>query len=265
MMNERSDAYAYQRRVISVFVTLVLFVGLTLPFVGSPDEIVEADGEPVLPEDHEAIEEMTDESTESVQLTSEKEINEEQSEPRQNGKAFPYGTYQVQRGDSLYWIGETYSISVEELKELNNLKSDVISVGQVLRVPLHTVKEYPVGLKLTSQEVQWLAQMIHAEARGEPYIGQVAVGAVIINRILSPQFPNTLRGVLFQTNAFQPIRNGSFYRPPNDMAKRAALEALNGHDPTQGALFFFNPRQSTDRYMHSRPAVVTIGRHRFTN
>ena len=183
-----------------------------LPFVGSPEETVEADGEPSVPRDHQVIAEMKDESTESVQLTSEEDKNEEQSEPQQKGKAFPYGTYQVQRGDNLYWIGETYSVSVEELKELNSLSSDVVCVGQVLRVPLHTLNEYPVGLKLTSQEVQWLAQMIHAEARGEPYIGQVAVGAVIINRILSPQFPNTLRGVLFQTNAFQPIKNGSFYR-----------------------------------------------------
>jgi N-acetylmuramoyl-L-alanine amidase len=106
--------------------------------------------------------------------------------------------------------------------------------------------------------------MIYAEARGEPYLGQVAVGAVIINRMLSPQFPNTLRGVLFQTNAFQPIQNGSFYMTPNETARRAALEALNGHDPTGGALFFFNPRRSSDRFMHSRPVKVTIGNHRFT-
>ncbi|NLJ75140.1 MAG: LysM peptidoglycan-binding domain-containing protein [Firmicutes bacterium] len=251
----------YRRRVISVFVSLVLFVGLTLPFVGSPEEIVEADEEPILPKE----EKPTMETIEEQPVKSVEPMNGEEQQESQIRQAIPYGTYQVQRGDSLYWIAETYSISIEELKELNQLSSDAISVGQLLRVPLHTLKEYPVGLQLTSQEVQWLAQMIHAEARGEPYIGQVAVGAVIINRILSNQFPNTLRGVLFQENAFQPIRNGSFYRPPNDMAKRAALEALSGHDPTNGALFFFNPRQSTDRYMHSRPAVVTIGRHRFTN
>ncbi|MDI9484016.1 MAG: cell wall hydrolase [Bacillota bacterium] len=172
--------------------------------------------------------------------------------------------YQVQPGDSLYWIAATYGLSVEELRELNNLDTDVIRVGQRLVVPLDTVKFYPAGVTLSSQEVEWLAQMIHAEARGEPYIGQVAVGAVIINRMLSPQFPNTLRGVLFQRNAFQPIQNGSFYMTPNESARKAALEALNGHDPTGGALFFFNPRQSNDRFMHSRPAKVTIGSHRFT-
>ncbi|HPT83551.1 MAG TPA: cell wall hydrolase [Limnochordia bacterium] len=172
--------------------------------------------------------------------------------------------YTVEAGDSLYWIAATYGLSVEELKELNKLQSDVIRVGQRLLVPVDKVKYYPVGVRLTDQEVEWLAQMIHAEARGEPYIGQVAVGAVIINRLLSPQFPNTLRGVLFQTNAFQPIQNGSFYMTPNETARRAALEALSGHDPTGGALFFFNPRKTSDRFMHSRPVRITIGNHRFT-
>ncbi|HHT69291.1 MAG TPA: LysM peptidoglycan-binding domain-containing protein [Firmicutes bacterium] len=173
--------------------------------------------------------------------------------------------YQVEPGDSLYWIASTYGITVEELQRLNDLESDVIRVGQRLVVPLDLIKYYPAGVKMSAQEVEWLAQMIHAEARGEPYIGQVAVGAVIINRMLSPQFPNTLRGVLFQRNAFQPIQNGSFYMTPNESARKAALEALNGHDPTGGALFFFNPRQSSDRFMHSRPTKVTIGSHRFTN
>ncbi len=172
--------------------------------------------------------------------------------------------YQVEPGDSLYWIASTYGMSVQELKTLNHFDSDEIRVGQRLIVPLDGIKYFPSGVKLSIQEVEWLAQMIHAEARGEPYAGQVAVGAVIINRVLSPQFPNTLRGVLFQRNAFQPIQNGSFHMAANDSARKAALEALNGHDPTGGALFFFNPRQSSDRFMHSRTATITIGSHRFT-
>ncbi len=174
-------------------------------------------------------------------------------------------TYRVQPGDSLYWIAGSYGISIQELQRLNNLESDRLAVGQCLVVPLDNLKRYPAGVCLSNTEVEWLAQMIHAEARGEPYLGQVAVGAVIINRMLSPQFPDTLREVLFQPNAFQPIRNGSFYLTPNESARRAALEALSGIDPTAGALYFFNPRQSTDRFMHSRPTQATIGRHRFTN
>ncbi len=172
--------------------------------------------------------------------------------------------YRVQPGDSLYWIAGSYGISVAQLREINGLKDDLIQPGQWLSVPLDFLKRYPVGLNLSHQEVEWLAQMIYAEARGEPYLGQVAVGSVIINRILSPLFPNTLRGVLLQNNAFQPMRNGSFHQRPDETARRAALEALSGHDPTGGALYFFNPRLSTDRFMHSRQAVLTIGRHRFT-
>lgn len=183
----------------------------------------------------------------------------------ENSKYHSYTAYQVEPGDSLYWIAASYGISIQELKSLNNLESDVIKVGQRLVVPMDFIKHYPVGVRLSGAEVEWLAQMIHAEARGEPYLGQVAVGAVIINRMLSSQFPNTLRGVLFQRNAFQPILNGSFYMTANESARKAALEALNGHDPTGGALFFFNPRQSTDRFMHSRPTKTTIGSHRFTN
>ena len=174
-----------------------------------------------------------------------------------------YGVYVVREGDSLYWIAERYDSTVDELKKLNGLTTDILRPFQALVVPLHTLREYPVGVSLTDKEVEWIAQMIHAEARGEPYIGQVAVGAVIINRLKSRQFPNTVYEVLFQKNAFQPIRDGSFWQQPNEMAYRAALEALNGHDPTNGAVFFFNPRLSNDRFMHSRPAVVTIGQHRF--
>jgi N-acetylmuramoyl-L-alanine amidase len=173
-------------------------------------------------------------------------------------------TYKVAKGDNLYTIAEMFGTTVAELVELNNLETTTIHVNQALVVPADTLKEYPVGLKLTDKEVEWIAQMIHAEARGEPYLGQVAVGAVIINRIKSSQFPNTVRGVLFQEGAFQPIRNGSFYRPASEQAYRAALEALNGNDPTNGALFFFNPKLSNDRFMHSRTPVVTIGQHRFT-
>lgn len=175
-----------------------------------------------------------------------------------------YHAYRVEPGDSLYWIAGSYGISVGALKTLNDLESDLIRPGQRLLVPLDFLKRYPVGLNFSHQEVEWLAQMIYAEARGEPYLGQVAVAAVIINRILNPLFPNTLRGVLLQNNAFQPMRNGTFYLTANETAKRAALEALNGHDPTGGALYFFNPHLSTDRFMHSRTPLMTIGHHRFT-
>jgi N-acetylmuramoyl-L-alanine amidase len=175
-----------------------------------------------------------------------------------------YISYRVVKGDSLYEIARFFGTIVAALMEINELKTTTIGVNQVLLVPDNGAKEYPVGLWLTDQEVQWIAQMIHAEARGEPYLGQVAVGAVIINRVKSPKFPNTVKDVLFQDGAFQPIRNGTFYQAASEQAYRAALEALNGHDPTNGALFFFNPSISKDRFMHSRTPAITIGQHRFT-
>ncbi|HPT93591.1 MAG TPA: cell wall hydrolase [Limnochordia bacterium] len=175
-----------------------------------------------------------------------------------------YISYRVVKGDSLYEIARFFGTTVAALMEINELKTTTIRVNQVLLVPDNGAKEYPVGLWLTDQEVQWIAQMIHAEARGEPYLGQVAVGAVIINRVKSPKFPNTVKDVLFQDGAFQPIRNGTFYQAASEQAYRAALEALNGHDPTNGALFFFNPSISKDRFMHSRTPAITIGQHRFT-
>ncbi len=174
-----------------------------------------------------------------------------------------YGIYRVSKGDSLYWIAERYDTTIDKLRELNRLTSDLIHADQVLVVPVSTLKEYPVGLSLTDKEVQWIAQMIHAEARGEPYIGQVAVGAVIINRIKSRKFPNTVYHVLFQENAFQPIRNGTFFATAGEQAYRAAHEALGGNDPTNGALYFFNPKLSNSKFMHARPALITIGQHRF--
>ena len=253
---------------LAVFACLALAVLLVTQsgFIFQPEEIAEAEMAEAVPVETES-EEITV-STEAVpveELEEEGEAEEDVQLPGDKPKYRSLGTYQVQKGDSLYWIAGSYGISVEELRELNDLESDVLAVGQRLVVPHDFKKLYPTGVRLSNMEVEWLAQMIYAEARGEPYLGQVAVGAVIINRMLSPQSPNTLRGVLFQRNAFQPIRNGAFYNTPNESARRAALEALNGHDPTGGALFFFNPRQSTDRFMHSRPATTTIGQHRFTN
>jgi len=109
-----------------------------------------------------------------------------------------------------------------------------------------------------------LCRMISAEARGEPYTGQVAVGAVILNRVKHPSFPNTVAGVLFQPGAFSPVADGQFYAVSiTDSARRAAQDALNGWDPTGGAIYFYNPAKSTSKWIFSRPVVLTIGEHVF--
>ena len=108
-----------------------------------------------------------------------------------------------------------------------------------------------------------LARIISAEARGEPYAGQVAVGAVVLNRVRHPSFPDTISGVIYQTDAFTAVSDGQFDQPIAESAYRAAQDALNGSDPSGGALYYFNPATATSAWIWSRPLLVTIGNHRF--
>ena len=115
----------------------------------------------------------------------------------------------------------------------------------------------------SSSQVDLLARLISAEARGEPYSGQVAVGAVVLNRIKHPWFPNTLSGVIYQSGAFTCITDGQFNQPVAESAYRAARDALNGVDPSGGAIYYFNPSTATSSWIWSRPLITVIGKHRF--
>lgn len=115
----------------------------------------------------------------------------------------------------------------------------------------------------SGSQVDLLARLISAEARGEPYSGQVAVGAVVLNRIKHPSFPNTLSGVIYQSGAFTCITDGQFNQPVAESAYRAARDALNGVDPSGGAIYYFNPSTATSSWIWSRPLITVIGKHRF--
>ncbi|MBP3855375.1 MAG: cell wall hydrolase [Ruminiclostridium sp.] len=115
----------------------------------------------------------------------------------------------------------------------------------------------------TEANVNLLARMISAEGRGEPYIGQVAIGAVICNRIEHPSFPDTLAGVLYQNGAFSALYDGQFDQPVADSAYAAARDALAGWDPTGGAIYYYNPDKTSNRFIYSRPVITVIGDHRF--
>lgn len=115
----------------------------------------------------------------------------------------------------------------------------------------------------SSSQVDLLARLISAEARGEQYSGQVAVGAVVLNRIKHPSFPNTLPGVIYQSGAFTCITDGQFNQPVAESAYRAARDALNGVDPSGGAIYYFNPSTATSSWIWSRPLITVIGKHRF--
>lgn len=108
-----------------------------------------------------------------------------------------------------------------------------------------------------------LARLISAEARGEPYTGQVAVGAVVLNRVDHPSFPNSISGVIYQSGAFSCLYDGQFDQPIAESAYRAARDALNGWDPSGGAIYYFNPATATSKWIWSRPMIVTIGKHMF--
>lgn len=108
-----------------------------------------------------------------------------------------------------------------------------------------------------------LSRLIYGEARGEPYTGQVAVGAVVMNRVRNSSFPNTISGVIYQSGAFDVVRDGQINLTPNSTARKAAQDALNGWDPSYGAIYYFNPSTATNKWIWSRPMTVTIGKHRF--
>lgn len=114
-----------------------------------------------------------------------------------------------------------------------------------------------------SGDLYLLARLISAEARGEPYVGQVAVGAVVLNRVRHSSFPNSLSAVIYQPDAFTCVSDGQFDQPIAESAYRAAQDALNGYDPSYGAIYYFNPSTATSSWIWSRPLILEIGKHRF--
>lgn len=151
--------------------------------------------------------------------------------------------------------------AVRKFQESNGLVSDGV-VGEETRKALG-MSESSSGSSTREREVALLARVISAEARGEPYAGQVAVGAVILNRIEHPAFPNTLAGVVYQPGAFSCMDDGQIDQPVTQSARNAAREALNGTDPSGGAIYYFNPDTATSGWIWSRPLIKVIGKHRF--
>ena len=115
----------------------------------------------------------------------------------------------------------------------------------------------------SSSDVYLLARTIYAEGRGEPYTGQVAIGAVVLNRVRSSQFPNTISGVVYQKHAFTAVTDGQINLTPNETAMRAARDAINGWDPTGGAIYYYNPAVATSAWIFDRQTVTVIGKHVF--
>jgi len=171
-------------------------------------------------------------------------------------------TYTVRRGDTLYRISRRVGVSVNTLRSWNGLWTNHLRVGQRLTIPTQTTARATGGSR-AGVDRYLLARLVHAEAEAEPYSGKVAVAAVILNRLESPRFPNTLAGVIYQPLAFESVANGRIYTNPSSEAIKAAGDAINGWDPTGGALYFWNPSKPVSRWIWSRRIIARIGRHVF--
>ena len=117
--------------------------------------------------------------------------------------------------------------------------------------------------KYSQSDIDLLAKLIAAEARGESYVGQVAVGAVVLNRVAHPSFPDTVAGVIYQKGAFSCINDSNWSTSATEISRKAARDCINGWDPSSGAIYYFNPRKTSDAFMHSRPVITIIGNHNF--
>lgn len=178
-------------------------------------------------------------------------------------------TYTVVKGDTLYLISQKYDISLSSLRHSNNIYTDYIDIGQVLNIPIKTslptveTEKNELWQNYSADELDLLARLIMAETESQPYQAKVAVGAVVLNRVESGVFASTITEVINQKFGeyyqFSPVQNGWIKRSANEECIKAAKEALNGVDPTNGALFFYDD-STTNTWILSKPVSVQIGR-----
>lgn len=185
-----------------------------------------------------------------------------------------FEVHTVEQGDTLYGLSRKYGARVDAIKRASDLASAVIRPGMKLLIPGEGYSEkqavQPVFggiLSVTKEDIYLLAKLIHAEARGESLAGQIAVGAVIMNRLTSGDFPASIRDIIFQRTKgvyqFTPVQDGQIKLEPDRNALYAAERAIKGDDPTQGALFFYNPETSSDQWIRTLAVKKVIGNHVF--
>ena len=154
--------------------------------------------------------------------------------------------------------------AVKYFQRKNGLTADGIAGPATLKaMGIMTSSSSSSSSSSYNSNLNLLSRVIYGEARGEPYTGQVAVGAVVMNRIKSSSFPNTLSGVVYQSGAFDAVKDGQVNLTPDSTARKAAQDAMNGWDPSYGAIYYFNPSTATNKWIWSSPMTVTIGKHRF--
>lgn len=201
-------------------------------------------------------------------VTALKMVNHLSSDLIYSGQSLVIPTiYQVKAGESWYLIGKSFGVSVDQLKMANEKWDDYLIAGQTISIPKSGGNSASPpssrGSQYTREEITLLSRVICGEARGESYTGQVAVGAVVLNRVKSSKFPNSISGVVYQPGAFTAVDDGQIWLPITESAKKAALDAINGWDPSNGALYYYNPATATNQWIRSRPIVARIGNHVF--
>lgn len=162
--------------------------------------------------------------------------------------------------DGIY--GTQTQNAVKSFQRKNGLTADGIAGKDTLNAMGISSGSSSSG-KFTSNDIYLLAKVIAAEARGESYTGQVAVGAVILNRVEHSSFPDSISGVVYQAGAFSCVTDSNWKVEPTDTAKKAARDAINGWDPTGGAIYYYNPAKTSNKWIRTRPVIVTIGSHVF--
>jgi N-acetylmuramoyl-L-alanine amidase len=153
--------------------------------------------------------------------------------------------------------------AVKYFQRKNGLTVDGICGTRTLQALGIYLPATSVSASQKSNDTELLARLISAESRSEPYSGQVAVGAVVLNRMRHPSFPSTMSGVIYQPGAFSCLNDGQFNKPVSDTSRQAARDAINGVDPSQGAIYYYNPKTATNQWIRSRSVITDIGNHRF--
>jgi N-acetylmuramoyl-L-alanine amidase len=165
-------------------------------------------------------------------------------------------THKVQYGESYWKIAKGFGVPIKSLMAANHSKP--LYAGHTMVIP---------NSMISAADKNLMARLVHAEAKGEPYAGKVAVATVILNRLTSSKFPNTIKGIIYQVHsghyAFTPVQNGSINQAADAASKKAVNEALAFYGKGKGSIYFYNPKISTSKWIFSRPVTTTIGHHRF--